>query len=278
MRFLKMLFIASAFILVGQAQSVEKEDIFAIKGENLSIELEVDGGIIEVRPSNDKRDCIITTKYRRDKCDVDIRYNDRRGQLDIVIDNRDWNFDQEHGDNAPKIVLELPFGPEISFTAHIKAGETKFELGDLTLYDFKLRHWAGETTVSFSEPNRMVMRTFDVNVKVGEVKLKNLGNALFEEADINSGIGELSVDFHGKGLERSMARIDLDIGETTIIVPENIGTKLKVTKFLFMSDINYPNWFEKQGNYYYSENYDASEKSLYLMISTGIGELGIKVN
>ena len=261
-----------------QARMVEKEDSFIIKGETLSVELEVDGGTVHVRPSHDRRDCLISMVYPREKCDIDIRYNDRRGQLDIVVDNKEWNMNEKNGEKAPKILLELPHGPEISLAAHIKAGEIKFELGDLTLVDFELRNWAGETTVDFSEPNRTTMRTFDVNVKVGEVRLKNLGNALFEEADINSGIGELSVDFSGRGLDRSMARIDLDIGETKITVPQEIGTKLKVSKFLFLSDVNYPNWFEKRGNYYYSENYDESDKSLYLMISTGIGELGIKVN
>lgn len=265
------------FTLQLDARMIEKEDSFTIKGEQLSIELEVDGGEVEVRPSGDKRECKINMSYPRDKCDVQIRYNENRGQLDIIVDN-DWDLDSDHGEDAPHIVVELPYGPELSLAAHIKAGELDFELGDLTIAEYQLRNWAGETRVKFSEPNRMTMRTFDVNVKVGEVRLLNLGNALFEEADINSGIGELTVDFTGQGLDRSMARIDLDIGETRITVPENVGTKLKVTKFLFLSDVHYPNWFEKRGSYYYSENYDDSKKTLYLMISTGIGELGINVN
>lgn len=258
------------------ARMVEKEDSFRIDGDELSIELEVDGGQVQVLPSGSKRECLITMRYPREKCDVSIRYNEKRGQLDIVIDN-DWDMDNDHGETSPQIILELPYGPEISLSSHIKAGELDFELGDLSIVDYELRNWAGETRVQFSEPNRIVMRTFDVNVKVGEVKLVSLGNALFEEADINSGIGELSIDFSGKGLERSMARIDLDIGETRITVPDNIGTKLKVSKF-FLSEVNYPSWFDKRGSYYYSENYDDSRKTLYLMISTGIGELDINVD
>lgn len=265
-----------AFVIQAEARMLEKEDRFTIKGDALSIELDVDGGEVEVRPSDDQKECIVTMRYPSEKCDVSIRYNENRGQLDIIVDN-DWEINDGQENNAPHIVVELPYGPEISLSAHIKAGELDFELGDLSIVDYELRNWAGETKVRFSEPNRVVMRTFDVNVKVGEVRLMNLGNALFEEADINSGIGELSVDFSGKGLERSMARIDLDIGETTIIVPEDIGTKLKVSKFI-LSDVSYANWFEKRGNYYYSENYDDNEKTLYLMISTGIGELSIKVD
>ncbi len=257
------------------ARMVDKEDSFRIDGDRLSIELKVDGGKIEMRPSGSRRDCVINMTYPRDKCDVSIRYNEKRGQLDIIVDN-DWDMDEDHGEKAPHVIVELPYGPEISLSVHIKAGELDFELGDLSIVDYELRNWAGETKVQFSEPNRVVMRTFDVNVKVGEVKLMSLGNAMFEEADINSGIGELSVDFTGKGLERSMARIDLDIGETRITVPENIGTKLKVSKF-FLSEVTYPNRFDKRGSYYYSENYDDTGKTLYLMISTGIGELNINV-
>ncbi|MBN1465047.1 hypothetical protein JXA02_04750 [candidate division KSB1 bacterium] len=264
--------------LPADAKTVEKEERFLIKGKSLSIELDMDGGTLQVRPSHDEQVCFINITYPREKCDVDIRYNDQRGQLDIVVDNDEWDRKNKDRDDAPVVLLELPSGPALSLSAHIKAGETNFELGDLTLVDFELRHWAGETTLDFAEPNRTLLRTFDVNIKVGEVNLMHLGNALFEEADINSGIGELTIDFSGKGLDRSMARIDLDIGETSIILPQEIGAKIKVSKFLFLSEVNYPHWFDKRGDYYYSENYKESEKSLYLMISTGIGELGIEVN
>lgn len=276
MRLFFVVILFSFLCLTSNARTVEYDDTFSIKGEKLTIDLDVDGGEIEVKRSNHKHDCIVSMEYPKDRCDAEVKYNESRGQLDITIDTEKWDFNDD-GHKAPELVLELPYGPEISLIAHIKAGETSFEFGDLNLIEFQLKHWAGETKVNFSEPNRTNMQTFDINVKVGEVDLLNLGNALFEEAEINSGIGELKIDFNGIGAKKSMARIDLDIGETTIIVPDNIGTKLRVSKFLFLSDVEYPNWFDKRGKYYYSENYDDSEKSLYLMISTGIGELNIKV-
>lgn len=258
------------------ARMVEDEQSFRIRQQALSIDVQIDGGEFIVVPSNHSRTCKVTMTYPKEKCTVDVRYNEKRGQMDISIDNDEWDF-SDKDENAPQIVLELPYGPEISLSAYIKAGETKIDLGDLSIVDFELRNWAGEASINFSEPNRTTMRTFDVNVKVGEVELLNLGNARFEDADINSGIGELRVDFHGENLERSTAHIDLDIGETTIILPENIGTKLKVTKFLFLSEVRYPHWFDKRGQYYYSENYDDSDKNLAINISTGLGELRIKV-
>lgn len=43
----------------------------------------------------------------------------------------------------------------------------------------------------------MAMNSLDVNVKVGETQLRNLGNAHFRSADIDNGIGSLDVDFSG---------------------------------------------------------------------------------
>jgi len=258
------------------ARMVEEEKVITIYQKSLSIDVEIDGGELIVLQSNNRRDCYIAISYPKEKCTVKVRYNKNRGHLDIIVDNEEWNFDDDK-EKAPQLILELPYGPEISLAAYIKAGETKFELGDLRIADFELRNWAGESLVNFAEPNRIVMQTLDVNVKVGEVELLNLGNARFEDADINSGIGELRVDFHGESLEQSNARIDLDIGETTITLPEDIAVKLKVTKFLFLSKVRHPNWFEKRGQYYYSDNYAESDKKLSLNISSGIGELNIKV-
>ena len=258
------------------ARDTEQEETYRIRQKSLSIDLEVDGGKIIVMQSHNKYDCNVLLSYPREKCHVDVKYNKQRGQLDISMDNEKWNFDSDD-ENTPRLVLELPYGPEISLSAYIKAGTTSFDIGDLKIVDFELRNWAGECSLTFTEPNRTTMRSFDVNVKIGEVELLNLGNALFEDADINSGIGELTVDFHGKNLAKSVAHIDLDIGETTIILPENIGAKLKVSRFLFLSDIKYPHWFEQRGNYYYSENYNDNNKKLSLMISSGIGDLKVKV-
>jgi hypothetical protein len=254
---------------------VTQEEKFIIKSDKLSIDLAVDGGSIHVLPSKDDRECRVSMNYPKDKCSVDVRYNDKRGALDVSIDFSKWNME---GEDSPNLILEIPSGPEISLTAHIKAGETDFELGDIRLVDFELRHWAGETTVNFAEPNRTVMRSFDVNVKIGEMTIENLGNARYEDGEINGGIGELHVDFSGQSgqmVEKCVTQIDLDLGETTLILPEDIGTKLRVSKFL--SEVNYPDWFTKHGDFYYSKNYDENSKQLYLMISSGIGDLRIQL-
>jgi predicted membrane protein len=115
----------------------------------------------------------------------------------------------------------------------------------------------------------------DINVKVGETTLRRLSNARFRNAKINGGIGELSIDFSGEGLKSSHAEIDLDIGETTIYLPRELGVQFDSSTlgFLTQSKIDYE--FIKKGRFYYSEQYESASKTMDFSISSGIGELRV---
>lgn len=253
------------------AKVVTQEENCTVKADKFFIDLSLDGGKIQVLPGREARDCRISMNYPQEKCSVSVRYNEKRGQLDVAVDFKKWNMEE---DDAPNLILEVPYGPETSLAANIKAGETLFELGGLTLADFRLRHWAGETMINFSEPNRMIMKSFDVNVKIGELTIENLGNARYEEGEINGGIGEMHLDFRGQSADKCVTRIDLDLGETSIMLPEKMGIKMRVSKLL--SEASLPDGLIRRGDFYYSENYDDADQKLYLLISTGIGELNIQ--
>ncbi len=267
------------FATMCQAKTVYYDDSFRITDRELSVWLNVDGAELRVRKNDRDDHCYIAVEYDKDECDVDVRFDNDRQELNVNVDH-DHSLSNigDKGDKlSAKIELALPHRPFIDFFANIKAGDLDFVLGDLSIRTFELKSWAGEVTVDFDGPNRIEMENMDINIKFGEVTLRSLGNARFKEADINSGIGEMTIDFRGAYYNRSMARIDLDIGETSILLPEEIATKLKISKFMFLSNIQIPSWFEKKGQYFYSQNYLDTDRSLYLMISPGIGELGIHV-
>jgi predicted membrane protein len=164
---------------------------------------------------------------------------------------------------------------EIELSSKIKAGEINFELGDLKLKDFQLRNFAGEVEVDFSKPNPIEMELLDINVKVGETTLRRLGNARFRSAKINGGIGELSIDFAGEGLKSARAEIDLDIGETSIYLPHDLGVRFDSSTFGFLTQSSIDYEFIKKGRFYYSEKYESASKTMDFSISSGIGELRV---
>ncbi len=278
--YLIFLMLFSVAFLFAENGVVHYEDTFQVRTDDLRIELNIDGAKVKVFCNNKRNDCYVSLRYNDEKSNGDVRFNKARGTLKISIDTGFWPWNKNKSGNGytPELRVELPYHPNINLDSRIKAGEINFEFDAIRLTDFKFRNWAGETTVDFPMPNRVKMNTFDVNCKVGEVKLLNLGNANFEEGDINGGIGELSLDFNGDLPKKTMARIDLDIGETNIRIPERVGSKLRISKSFIIAEINVPPWFRKEGHYYYSENYNSAENSLYLIISTGLGELLINVD
>jgi hypothetical protein len=72
------------------------------------------------------------------------------------------------------------------------------------------------------------------------------------------------------------AEVDLDIGETVIILPDKSGTKLSVSKFPVLSQVQMPFRMEKEGRYYYTKNYREFDQTFDLRLSSGIGELRIE--
>ncbi|MFC1489579.1 DUF4097 family beta strand repeat-containing protein [Candidatus Latescibacterota bacterium] len=254
---------------------------FTIESNSIEINIDVDFGEIKIIPSGKSSQLRVKVEYYTEYSEIELDYNERRNTLDIVAD-QEWFSDEDDYEcsdcdnkRGVEITVELPYKPEIDLDVEIKAGETDFQLGGLSLRNFEFDNYAGEVDIDFDTPNRINMDTFNIDCKVGELDIYNLGNSHFTHARINSGIGELEVDFSGDILDDVTADIDLELGETYIIVPREIGTKMRISRFMFFNpDTHYSN-FHKEGSYYYSEKFDDRDERLFLNISSGIGEINV---
>jgi hypothetical protein len=121
------------------------------------------------------------------------------------------------------------------------------------------------------------MDMLHIDAKVGEARCLQLGNARFSHAEINGGIGELEVDFSGEILPDCKAKVDLDIGEATVILPRHAGVKMQIGGILsILSHKNIDNAFYKRGKSYYSEGYEDKLTTWNLRVSPGLGELNVE--
>ena len=284
------------FVMIAMTASVtyaaDSEDTITIDkvfevdaSKQFTVEIDVTVAELTVTRSEHRDECRVFVKYESDKFSPDISFSKNRLDVDIDCENLFCNKDDDdchsqgcgNHNTIIEVRIELPYGPETSLDAYIKAGESEFTVGDLSLTDFNFRCLAGETTIDFDRPNRVALDELNIHCSVGETKLKHLGNARFKNADINGGIGEMNIDFTGERIASSYAKIDLDVGETDILVPDNTGTKIRVSRFLFFSNASCPRGFSKKGKTYYSDNYDDFDSHLSLKVSAGIGEVDIRM-
>ena len=239
------------------------------------LRLDIDAGEVRLSPSTSGDEIRVWLEYTKNQFTHIVTYDERNNELDITLDKKGW-FDHNNDHTTARLELELPTKVKMRIYSRIKAGEIDMQLGGVHIIEFALKTWAGQVDVDFDEPNKSEMRLFEINTKVGESSLRNLGNARFVNADINGGIGEMTIDFRGAMIKGATADVDLDIGETVIILPDNSGTKLSVSKFPFLSQVNMPIRLEKEGRYYYTKNYEQSGQTFDLRLNSGIGELRIE--
>ena len=281
----KFLIFPVAFFLIfpfwAQAQTIwsktVEESFSADRDELMRVRIILDAGSLKVTSSNSRTRGNATIHYYRRGLNALVNFDQERNRLTVQLESDKFEFlkRDEKSDKWGEITILLPYDVHIDLNAKVKAGDIDFDLGGMHITDVSLNNWAGAVNVDFSDENQEIMHSFEVTSSFGEVKLHNLGNAKFEKAEINCGIGDLVIDFSGTHLHGSYANIDLDVGKTTITIPQYLGIKLALEKAWLLSHTNLHGLFSKKGRYYYSKSYDEDGETLFLSISPGFGELQI---
>jgi len=276
----KIYFLIFSFLILSVAASsaeqfekIQKKYKIDAKIE-LIVYIEIDAGEITVTQNKNSDGIFVSGQINKKLDELDIGYDKKSNEFSLTLDRRKW-FKSVTDENASKLNIQLPDDVTIDLCSKVKAGSIKYNLGGLALKNFELHNFAGEVRVEFLKQNKIEMESLDIDVKIGETRLKRLSNARFVEGTINGGIGELYIDLSGKGTREMDVEIDLDIGSTTILLPRNFGIKLKKSTMGFLTDTTLDSEFEKRGRYYYSANYNSASKTMYANIHSGIGELRI---
>ncbi|MFC1539224.1 DUF4097 family beta strand repeat-containing protein [Candidatus Latescibacterota bacterium] len=283
-RYFSSILIIIAFFTGFESVSAREKNInsnYTIDSGSIDINIDIDFGELEIIPSSNSKELRVKIEYNDRYCDIVMDHNKRKNRFTIKTD-QEWFSDDGHrkhnnSKRGVEIVIELPYGPETDLYVHLKAGEADIQFGGLSLRNFEFENFAGDVDIDFNKPNRINLERFDIDCKVGNLVLNNLGNAHFRDAKINSSIGALSVDFSGDILDDVTADIDFELGETDITIPSEIGARMRISKFMLFSSEAHYNCFDKKGSTYYSDNYDDCDKLLYLTVSSGLGGVDVRM-
>ncbi|RKY89741.1 hypothetical protein DRQ09_00825 [candidate division KSB1 bacterium] len=220
------------------------------KGKELTLIFKGNVGILSINRNQDSRKVRVYIYYQPDLYNTDVYFDKDIGELFVKVDKESFIRGVNDKETA-ETEIDIPYDVPTNLNIKIKAGEVDIDLGGLRIKDFQIVSWAGEVAIDFSRPNLERMKDMDIDVKVGEVRLKRLGNANFERANIDGGIGELIIDFSGEYTGRSTAIVDLEIGANRIILPQDAGIRMSVSKMWFLSQLSFPAGIRKRGRFYY---------------------------
>lgn len=144
---------------------------------------------------------------------------------------------------APQLHAAIPAGAELDVNLRVKnLGYGNLDFGGLNITDFRMKVRYGHVDLDFSTENRSIMREeARFSMLGGDMAIENLGNLKANDVRVNGGIGELAVDFGPKLHNDMQAKLDLDIGNTTLTFPKGThviikGTSRDLTEFGFVKD------------------------------------------
>ena len=122
------------------------------------------------------------------------------------------------------LTVTIPKGVPIALTLALRAGESRTDLGGLTLTDLDAELAMGEHHLDFSEP--LAGRPHSVRVEggMGEVRLEHLGNAGPRELEVSGRMGSMTVDLRGDWPGDAVADLTIDnsMGELWLGVPDTV--------------------------------------------------------
>src|SRR4029453_3442778 len=78
-------------------------------------------------------------------------------------------------DNRPRLTVSIPTGVPIDLSLNVSMGESRIDLGGLTLSELGLDLAMGNHEVDFKEPVAGGMERFRLNARMGNVSVEDLG-------------------------------------------------------------------------------------------------------
>jgi hypothetical protein len=136
-----------------------------------------------------------------------------------------------NGDNdRPRLTLLIPPAVPIELSLNVSMGESRIDLGGLTLSELGLDLSMGNHEVDFREPVVDGVTRLRLNTRMGNVRVENLGNARAKSVDASGSMGNLTADLGGDWRPGSEAELSFtqSMGEVRVTVPTNVRLEADV--------------------------------------------------
>lgn len=202
---------------------------------------------------------------KKDKArELDVELNLSVGELTLSKGAEDWvEGSIKYGKKKLK--------PEVIYNRKGNKGEVIIKQNSLN--SFNNSNVKNEWNLELTD-NVPMNLSVDSGVSSAELDLQGL---MLEKLDINAGVGDLHVDLGGDAWENSFeTNIKTGVGEATVILPSEVGVKIKSEKGLGTSNVV---GFISQGEgVYVNEAYEDADVILTVNTEMGVGDITFKLD
>jgi hypothetical protein len=207
-----------------------------------------------------KEDQQSTIHIEKDKAEqLDITLNVGAGSLNVTEGAKDW-VEGEIQYNVDDLE------PKVSYKRSGDIGKVVIEQSKKDLSGIKFGDVKNDWDLQLS--NHIPLE-LEVNTGASETKLDLQGLQL-EGLNVNAGVGDVTVDLSGDWKESFDVDLKMGVGQSTIILPKDVGVRIKSTKGIGHADFK---GFISEGNgVYVNEAYENANVKIDVNTELGIGE------
>ncbi len=182
-----------------------------------------------------------------------------------------WNSSGGGNEFDLELTREVPMDLHINFGA----GSAELDLGGLALTGLEFNTGASESRIKVSAPNREQILKAQFNVGAADFQLEQLGNLNAEDIEINAGMGSFEISLDGSWQRDALISIDMGVGSLELHVPEDLGFQLRKNSFL--TSLDGVRNLVKEGNAYYSLNWDEADRNVTVDLDGALGSVTVRL-
>jgi hypothetical protein len=119
-------------------------------------------------------------------------------------------------------MIKLTESTPLDLTIQAGAYKGNLDLGGIKLKSLSIMDGASQSTVTFSQPNSVVLDTFSYKTGASQVDLEKLGNANFTALSFDGGAGDYTFDLSGNLRQDATITIKAGVSNITMTIPAGV--------------------------------------------------------
>jgi len=269
-----LLLVATSLLFASVQQEEVAQRFVPDRERPVRIEVRGDGAEVEIATVREGREGRARYRFTPNNFEGSLHWDAEENLLSAVLDVRNLASDEE-GDQRSDLDILIPRTSTVDLDFSIKGGVLDLNGEGMRFADISVEMWGGELAAEFPTPSAEPLEHVNIDVKMGEIRIEGLGNLAFDQLDINGFAGDMRVDFNGSVKRERFARIDLEFGTMTVIVPKGMAVRARIAKWGFLADVSIPAGWGRDGRYAFSPSSRDQDVELNLDIRGGVGEIRI---
>lgn len=241
----------------------------------LTVQVKFGAGNFTLRPADNQTLYRATLVYDDDNFNGDLSYDPSSHLLVGAVSGRghDHNVEYRRG-TKQRMDLAIGTAVPLNLTLAFGAGDATLDLGGLRLEHGNITTGATRTRISYSTPNPGTCNELSLSAGAADFRALELGNARCRSVRVTAGVGDITLGLTGAWNPgtTSAVRVEMGLGSLTLRLPQDVGIRLHVQRFLASVDRS---GFQRRGGDYYTANYDSAATRITLDLHATLGTVDI---